>query len=202
MTPRAPSIEKSVEWIFTRVWFCRTFQKDSIRTNTVLKAEEFPAGVSCLDTCLPHMDRNALPLCIKQANRCNMEVKVFVTNFQWCLVQGYHLTTTSKVQVSYNTSVGCTVAYFRINKKYLLRIFKSYQKWKLLFNIKAVHIREVIPGKDAQLWKKGHSHLNLKNNLMIKIEPKWTYLCPIRIQKSRVFKIVVNFNFWRELTQE
>lgn len=130
MTPRAPSIKKSVEWIFTRVWFCRTFQKDSIRTNTVLKAEQFPAGVSCLDTCLAHMDRDALPLCIKQA-RWDMEVKVFLTNFL-TVVSDSRLPPNHNV---YNT-YGYMVAKFRINQKYLLRILINLSKIKSAFQNK------------------------------------------------------------------
>lgn len=62
MTTWATSIKECVEWVFTRVGFCSGFQWDSIRTDTMLEAEQLPAGISNLDTCLAHMDRNALPL--------------------------------------------------------------------------------------------------------------------------------------------
>lgn len=68
MMPRAPSIKESVEWVVTRVRFCRTVQKDTIRTDAMLKAEELPAGVSSLDTCLAHMDRDAFSLDRKKKN--------------------------------------------------------------------------------------------------------------------------------------
>ncbi len=62
MTPRAPNVEESVERLLTRVRFCQVVQEDPIRPDAVLKAEKLPAGISCLDTCLPHMNRDALPL--------------------------------------------------------------------------------------------------------------------------------------------
>lgn len=62
MLPRAPSIKKSVEWGVVRVWFCRTVQKGAVTVNVMFQAEELPAGVSCLDTCLAHVDRDALSL--------------------------------------------------------------------------------------------------------------------------------------------
>ncbi len=77
MTPRAPSIEESVEWVIPRVWLCGRFQEGAIGPNTMLKAEELPAGISCLDTCLAHMDGDALSL--KKKPKIQVGVKVPVT---------------------------------------------------------------------------------------------------------------------------
>ena len=62
MMAEAPSAEESIKWIFTRVWLMRSIQEDAIRADAVLEAEELPARISSLDTCLAHMDRDALSL--------------------------------------------------------------------------------------------------------------------------------------------
>ncbi|MEQ2196395.1 hypothetical protein XENOCAPTIV_024649 [Xenoophorus captivus] len=62
VTPRTPSVEESVERIFTGIWSHRALQENAIRTDAVLEAEELPACISSLNTCLAHMDGDALSL--------------------------------------------------------------------------------------------------------------------------------------------
>ena len=62
MTTRAPSVEEGVERVVTRVLLCGTVQEDAVRTDAMLEAEQLPAGISCLDTGLTHVDGDALSL--------------------------------------------------------------------------------------------------------------------------------------------
>lgn len=62
MATWAPSVKECVEWVFTRVGFHWGLHQDSIRADTMFEAEQLPAGISNLDTCLAHMDWDALPL--------------------------------------------------------------------------------------------------------------------------------------------
>lgn len=62
MATWAPSVKECVEWVFTRVGFRWGLHQDSIRADTMFEAEQLPAGISNLDTCLAHMDWDALPL--------------------------------------------------------------------------------------------------------------------------------------------
>ena len=59
MLPRTASIKKRVE---LGVVFCRTVEKGAVTVNVMFQAEELPAGVSCLDTGLAHVDGDALSL--------------------------------------------------------------------------------------------------------------------------------------------
>lgn len=60
---RAAVVEERAEWTIPRVFSFRTTQRDAVRTDPVFETEELPAGISCLNTCLAHMDGDALSLC-------------------------------------------------------------------------------------------------------------------------------------------